>query len=69
MAGIDAQLDVELDGLVKLGLCGVNDSLERLGRIVLLGAVDLLGAVYILFTLAHYKYPPLVVNAGNRLAA
>src|SRR5690606_5819925 len=34
VAGIDAQTDRDLDGLIELGECRVLDPLERLGRIL-----------------------------------
>ena len=54
VAGIHAQLHVQLHGLVKLGGGGLDDQLHGLVHVILGGAVDELGAVHILFAfLSH----------------
>ena len=55
VTGVNAQLYVQLDGLIELSLRGGNNGGKRFSRIVLLGAVDRLCAVYILFTFMHNK--------------
>ena len=53
VTGVNAQLDVQLDGLVELCLCGRNNGCKRLSGIVQLGTIYQLCALYILFTFAH----------------
>ena len=55
LVSVNAQLYVQLDGLIELSLRGGNNGGKRFSRIVLLGAVDRLCAVYILFTFMHNK--------------
>ena len=64
VTGVNAQLNVQLNGLVELGLRGGNNGGKRLSGIVQLGAVDRLCAVYILFTFMHNK-SSLSGNAGT----
>ena len=50
VAGVDAELDVDLDGLVELGGGGLHDERKGVGDFILHGAVDLLRAVLIFLT-------------------
>ena len=50
VAGVDAELDVDLDGLVELGGSGLHDERKGVGDFILHGAVDLLRAVLIFLT-------------------
>ena len=51
VTGVDAQLDVQLDGLVELRGSGLADQAEALcGVILRILLFDLLGSILILFT-------------------
>ena len=53
VTGVNAQADVSLDGLIKLGLGGGQNGLDTLGGIVKLLLVDILNAFVILLTVLH----------------
>src|SRR5699024_8748771 len=53
VTGVNAQLYMQLNGLVELSLSGRNNGCKRLSGIVQLGTVYQLCALYILFTFAH----------------
>ena len=57
MAAVDAELDVDFDGLVKLGGSGLYAKAKRLVDIVKFGSVDLLEAVDI-FLPCFIGFPP-----------
>ena len=50
MAAVDAQLDVQLDGLVELGLAGLHNDVESFLGVILKGPVEELCALFIIFT-------------------
>ena len=58
MAGVNTQLDVELDGLVELGGSGLADQLQTLLGVIQHSLVDLLGALLIFLTSKHLLHPP-----------
>ena len=53
VTGINAQLDVGLYSLVKLGAGRLYDELQSLGRIILLAGLDELRAGLIFLTVFH----------------
>ncbi len=53
VTGVNAQLDMEFDRLVKLGLRRVDDKAERVGCIILLCSVNELCALFIIFSSIH----------------
>ncbi|MPM43356.1 hypothetical protein SDC9_90029 [bioreactor metagenome] len=53
VTGVDAQLYVELHGLIEFGGSGLYHQLHSLGRIVQSGLVDELGAVLIFLASKH----------------
>ena len=59
MAAINAKADMQLNGLVELGLSGLAAQLQGFLGLVGLGTVDQLSAVDIMFTVIHYFIPPL----------
>ena len=56
VAAVNAQADVQLNGLVKLGLCGLAAEGQRLLRVVNFGTVDQLSAFGIFLTVIHYSF-------------
>ena len=54
VAGVNAQLHVQLDGLVELGLGGLGDKLESLSGLILGAFIDELRALFIIFTSEHF---------------
>ena len=59
MAAVNAKADMQLNGLVELGLSGLAAQLQGFLGLVGLGTVDQLSAVDIMFTVIHYFIPPL----------
>ena len=58
VTGVNAQLHVQLDGLVELGGSGLAYQLQTLLGIVQGPTVDLLCTVFILLTSKHLLHPP-----------
>ena len=58
VAGVNAQLHVELDSLVKLGGGGLHDQLHGLSGIIQSGLVDQLGALLVFLASKHCSFPP-----------
>ena len=58
VTGVNAQLDVQLNGLVELGGSTLHDQIQGFGGIILNRAVDQFGALLILFTSKQCNYPP-----------
>ena len=63
MTGVNAQLYVDFYSFIKLSLSGLQDHVQSFVSVIELAAVYELCALNILFTFAHDKYPPLVVNS------
>ena len=53
MAAVNAKADMQLNGLVELGLSGLAAQLQGFLGLVGLGTVDQLSAVDIMFTVIH----------------
>ena len=58
VTGVNAQLDVQLNGLVELGGSTHHDQIQGFGGIILNRAVDQFGALLILFTSKQCNNPP-----------
>ena len=58
MAGVNAQADMDLNGLIKLGLGGLAAKLGGLGCLIELGAVNQLEALSVCFSVFHVLTPP-----------
>ena len=56
VTGVNAQLHVQLDGLVKLGLGGLGDELEGFLRLVLSLLINELSALFIIFTSEQFSF-------------
>ena len=56
VAAVDAELHVQLDGLVELGLAGVDDQLEGLLGIIQGLLIDELSALFIVFTSKQFCF-------------
>ena len=63
MTGVNAELDVDFDGLVELCRSGLDDERQSVGYFILHGAVDLLRAVLIFLTSKQCYILLKVVNA------
>ena len=63
VTGVNAQLDVQLNGLVELGGSALHDQIQSFSGIILYGAVNQLGALLILFTSKQCNFPPYRGNA------
>jgi len=53
VTGVDAQLHVELYGLIKLGGSGLDDEVHGLGSVVKGGSVDELSALLVFLSSKH----------------
>ena len=56
VTGVNAQLHVQLDGLVKLGLGRLGDELEGFLRLVLSLLINELSALFIIFTSEQFSF-------------
>ena len=56
VTGVNAQLHVQLDGLVELGLGGLGDELEGFLRLVLSLLINELSALFIIFTSEQFSF-------------
>ena len=56
MTAVDAELDVQLDGLVELGLAGAADEGESLLRIIKRLLINELYALFIIFTSKQFCF-------------
>ena len=65
MTGVNAELDVDLNSLVKLGGGGLDNKAHGLGNVVLNAAVDQLSAVGIFFTSEQCNILLKVVMRNN----
>ena len=65
VTGVNAELDVDLDGLVKLGGGGLDNEAHGLGNVILNAAVDQLSAVGIFFTSEQCNILLKVVMRNN----
>ena len=54
VAGVNAELHMQLDGLVELRLGGLGDKLESLSGLILGAFIDELRALFIIFTSEHF---------------
>ena len=56
VTGVNAQLHVQLDSLVELGLSGLGDELEGFLRLVLSLLINELSALFIIFTSEQFSF-------------
>ncbi|EJX03168.1 hypothetical protein EVA_08727 [gut metagenome] len=59
VTAVNAQTDVQLDGLIKLSLSGLAADVQSLIAVIQLGTVDQLSAVNVVLTVFHYSFPPV----------
>ena len=59
MAGVNAQTDVQLNGLVELGVAGLHNQAHGLVGVILLQVIDQLHAVLVFLTMLHAFFPPM----------
>ena len=59
VTGVNAQLDMQLDGLVELSRSTLHDQIQGFGGVILNSAIDQLRAFLILFASKQCYYPPI----------
>src|SRR5699024_12225123 len=57
VAAVNAQADMQFDGLIELGGRGLAAQLQGLGRVVSLAALDQLGSFDIFLAVFHCLFP------------